>query len=888
MSVVRHRRPGIRVPSAVAIAAGLALALPTVALGSAVPASASVQQPHVPATHVFVVNSHGDGDAVSPAGGHCRTASNSCTLRAAIEVANALRVPAVVKLSTGTYALLFGTLDVTDPYGITINGISSGATVISGSGTDRDFFVGEGKDFAGSSTQGGRLILNNLAVTNGAALPTSLDQNEGGAVIAPEVNDTFVATGVRFQGDVAGDASTNNGRGGALYVAGLTTVTNCSFLGDHATEYGGAIYQENMYLVVEHSTFTGNHAAPLSGSAGAEGGAIYDSAPGSISDSTFTNNHATGLTDGNGDAGAVYADEATTLTRDTFNGNVATGVGGGSGLGGALFNDYSVGEMTGLVFKNNVAQGTIAQGGGIYNEAQATLIGASFVGNRAIGTSSGSGGAIYNYLEYTDLVVDASVFKANVASSSTSTTYAGGGAIYDAAGAQITASTFTGNTAVNGDGGALWNHSDGDSIYGSTFAGNAATGGSFEADSYAGYGGGLYLWDTSVVVASTIVGNRASQGGGGLYSDDGNIVNDTLIKSNTANEGGGVYLDWLITGTRDAILDNIATGANGSGGGIFVRDDSGDGFSLIGSTIAGNVGNLGAGAEFGPPTGSAGGSGVLSGSYVGGNHTSGGAPSECHYAAAPSPLGSGQFGNVTGNTSCQLMGSADRQGAGQQGYWFASASGHVVAKQGDLFGPTGPVAAIASGPGNSGYFAVAANGKVSGTGTAAVHGSAVGKLDGGTAVALLTTLDHEGYWVVSSTGAVVSFGDAVNFGDHVGTHVVSAARTADGRGYWLLTASGAVLPFGDAKAYGHHLGAVRIAATPDGQGFWLVTSSGKVFNFGDAKPYGSVATSGVIGIASSPDGRGYLIFTAAGKVLAKGDAHSSGSLSGSFTSVAAT
>jgi hypothetical protein len=349
-----------------------------------------------------------------------------------------------------------------------------------------------------------------------------------------------------------------------------------------------------------------------------------------------------------------------------------------------------------------------------------------------------------------------------------------------------------------------------------------------------------------------------------------------------------VYLDWLIVGTRDAILDNTAVGANGSGGGIFLHNNKTIGFTLSGSTIAGNVGDVGAGAEFGSPTGTATGAGVLSGSYLGGNHTPGGAPSECHYGSGPSPLGSGILGNVTGNASCLMSSAADRQGAGQQGYWFASAAGHVAAKQGIAFGPTGPTAAIAAGPGNSGYFVVAPDGKVKGTGTASSHGSAVGKLSGGAAVALLTTLDRQGYWVVSSTGAVAAFGDAANFGDHVGVHVIGAARTADGRGYWLLTASGAVLSFGDARPFGSHAGAVRIASTPDGQGFWLVTSSGSVFHFGDAKAYGSAALSGVIGIASSPDGRGYLIFTKSGRVVAKGDAHSSGSLSGGFTAVAAT
>jgi predicted outer membrane repeat protein len=871
------------------MASALALALPVSASLDAAPASAAVR-PHIPAVHTYVVNSHGDGNASSPSSGHCRTTLGSCTLRAAIEVADALRVPAVVKLTAGMYSLSLGTLDVTDPKGVTIDGRSSGATSIAGTGIDRDFFVSESVDLSGPSTQGAGLVLNNLAVTNGVALPTSLNSNHGGGVLVDDVNDSLTATNVRFQNDQAGNATTNSGEGGAVYNQGLSTLTNCSFIGNRATEYGGAVYQRNMSLTIVHSTFTGNHAAPLLADAGAYGGAVYTGAPTQISNSTFTGNRATAIGSGDAGGGGLYAGEATTLTADTFVGNAALGTPGtGTGYGGGLYNDYSVGDMVGLSFKDNTAQGENAYGGALYNYSNAGLVGASFLGNRAVGSASGAGGAIYNYLEYTFLSVNHSLFKANYATSSaTSSSSQGGGAIYDTAGARISSSTFVGNVAQNGDGGALWNHGDGDSIYGSTFTGNVATGGTHGADGNAGYGGALYLWDTSNVSGAIVVGNHASQGGGGLFSDDGNNVSDTLIKSNTANEGGGVYLEWLISGTRNVIIDNSAVGASAAGGGVFIDGGSQNGVILTGSVIAGNVAVLGAGVEIGIPGASAGGAGALSGSYVGGNHTPSGASSECHYGTAPSPIGSGVFGNVAGNTSCFLVGANDRQGAAQQGYWFATPAGHVVAKQGATYAAAGPTAAIAAGPGNAGYFTVAPNGTVKGFGTAAAHGSAVGRLAGGKAVALITTLDREGYWVVSSTGAVAAFGDAVNYGGHLGVHIVAAAATVDAKGYWLVTSTGVVLTFGDAKNLGHHAGAVRIAATPDGQGYWLVTATGTVHPYGDAKLYGSVATAGVIGIAASPDGRGYLIFTKSGKVIPKGDAHSSGAVAGGFAAVTAS
>ena len=75
------------------------------------------------------------------------------------------------------------------------------------------------------------------------------------------------------------------------------------------------------------------------------------------------------------------------------------------------------------------------------------------------------------------------------------------------------------------------------------------------------------------------------------------------------------------------------------------------------------------------------------------------------------------------------------------------------------------------------------------------------------------------------------------------------AATPGDRGYWLVTSTGVVRAFGNAVNYGSpsksklHLSKpiVGIAATPDGKGYWLVASNGGVFNYGDAASYGSPA-----------------------------------------------
>jgi uncharacterized protein YkwD len=93
-------------------------------------------------------------------------------------------------------------------------------------------------------------------------------------------------------------------------------------------------------------------------------------------------------------------------------------------------------------------------------------------------------------------------------------------------------------------------------------------------------------------------------------------------------------------------------------------------------------------------------------------------------------------------------------------------------------------------------------------------------------VGMTATADGEGYWLVDDDGDVYAFGDAVSYGQAPGSlqkcsaspgssgyYVVSGTAAAcptiigivstpDGKGYWLLTASGAVNTYGDATYSG--------------------------------------------------------------------------------------
>jgi 3D (Asp-Asp-Asp) domain-containing protein len=159
-------------------------------------------------------------------------------------------------------------------------------------------------------------------------------------------------------------------------------------------------------------------------------------------------------------------------------------------------------------------------------------------------------------------------------------------------------------------------------------------------------------------------------------------------------------------------------------------------------------------------------------------------------------------------------------------------------------------------------------------------------------VGIARTPSGQGYWAVTATGGVYSFGDATFFGSLGGSPlnqpIVGIAATPDGKGYWLAAADGGVFSFGDAGFHGS-LGAtplnqpiVGIAASPSGGGYTMVAADGGVFSFGDASFHGSLGgtplNQPIVGIAATGTGAGYWLAAADGGVFSFGDATFHGSL----------
>jgi len=152
-----------------------------------------------------------------------------------------------------------------------------------------------------------------------------------------------------------------------------------------------------------------------------------------------------------------------------------------------------------------------------------------------------------------------------------------------------------------------------------------------------------------------------------------------------------------------------------------------------------------------------------------------------------------------------------------------------------------------------------------------------------------------GYWLVGADGGVFNLGGAGYYGSayskgYTGLggsnplpgKVVGMAAEPDGHGYWLLTSEGTVIGFGDATVYGDLTNSrlprapmIGIVATPNGQGYWLIASNGRAYGFGDAASLGSANGTAVAAVGGSG---GYAIVMANGGVVGFGGAPSAPAL----------
>jgi CSLREA domain-containing protein len=196
---------------------------------------------------VFTVDSTADFHESNPGDGVCSDATNGlCTLRAAIEEANAVGGSNTVDVPAGTYSLTLGALVISSNLTLQGLGAAPANTVISGSATSPDRVL---YHFLGTAS------ISNVTITGGACL--SANECSGGGGIYNSAPLTITASVVRD--------NTSEGTGGGIYNAGMLTILDSTISGNSGGQGGGlenfAIRPGTAPAILVDSTFSGNQAA---------------------------------------------------------------------------------------------------------------------------------------------------------------------------------------------------------------------------------------------------------------------------------------------------------------------------------------------------------------------------------------------------------------------------------------------------------------------------------------------------------------------------------------------------------------------------------------------------------------------------------------------------
>jgi CSLREA domain-containing protein len=244
-----------------------------------------------------------DAPDASPGDGICADAAGQCTLRAAVQEADAQPSGSTITIMVpaGTFPLKLGVLSLAANT-ITIQGAGAAATTVDGRNASQVFNIGP----AASVT------LGQLAIIHGNA-------SLGGGI---QNADTLTLTNSTVTSSVAGNGGgIYNDQGGTLTLTGTTVSQNV------AGRDGGGVANNGGTLQLSLSTVSGNKA----GQAG--GGIANFFGTASVSQSTIAGNAASG-TSSEGGGGIANGDGTLTVDKTTISGNSTNSGTGGS----AIFN----------------------------------------------------------------------------------------------------------------------------------------------------------------------------------------------------------------------------------------------------------------------------------------------------------------------------------------------------------------------------------------------------------------------------------------------------------------------------------------------------------------------------------------------------------------------
>ncbi|MEZ4755016.1 MAG: choice-of-anchor Q domain-containing protein [Bdellovibrionota bacterium] len=475
----------------------------------------------------FTVNSTQDVSDATPGNGVCDIGGGLCTLRAAIDEANATAAADTILLPAGRFPIgivgdgedanATGDFDILKPVTIRGVGADSTLTIIDGRSLDRVFHVQMNqnftledltvtKGFASGDLGGGIYHLGGAATleVSNCGFELNTAQSVGGAIAAIDA--------VLNVSDSLFERNSGFSAAGAIYSGGTKklTVTGSEFTKNTGVTAGAIFYGGSEEVSVTNSVFDDNTGISAAG-------CIYITTNKNINISTSSFNKCKA----NSAAGAIFANTSgsSSMTFDAV--TVTDSIAGLAGTGGGIFATNDTGPINVLnsTFENNSAM----SGGGVQlnnNTGGISLKNTNFLGNSAAGP--GGAGTINT--------------SGNVTLS------------------QVTASD---NTGFSAGGGFFINAGAINSITDSKFNRNYA---------FAGIGGAIYSASNDLIVTDSIFEQNivdAGTGGGGLF----------------ASIGSNVSLN------RTLFSENYATGDTGNGGGVFLTTSTG---SILNSTFSGN------------------------------------------------------------------------------------------------------------------------------------------------------------------------------------------------------------------------------------------------------------------------------------------------------------
>ena len=260
----------------VALAVGLALMIARLPLAQAM---------------TFTVDSTTDATEANPGDGICDDGTGACTLRAAIQEANAFGGADTITLPAGTYMLSIvgrddtaaaGDLDITED--LTLSGAGAGATTIDADGIDRVFQV----------LSGATVVITDVTITGGSSASGGGINNQG----------TLTMTNSTISGNSASVG------GGGLFNAKTLTMTNSTVSGNSGGLFGGGIRNDrSTRMTLTNSTVSSNFAS--------FGGGIDNFGTLTLTNSTISGNAASNT------GGGIAGLRTLTLTHTIVAGNTA-------------------------------------------------------------------------------------------------------------------------------------------------------------------------------------------------------------------------------------------------------------------------------------------------------------------------------------------------------------------------------------------------------------------------------------------------------------------------------------------------------------------------------------------------------------------------------------